>query len=116
MMYYIVKVAFSAGLIVLVSEMAKKSSVAGALLASIPFVSVIAMIWLYSETKDISRVSDLSSGIFWLVIPSLALFASLPVLLKMNLNFYVAMGLAIALTVICYSVTLLLLKQPVFNN
>ena len=115
MMYYIVKVAFSAGLIVLISEAAKKTPVAAALLASIPFVSVLAMTWLYIETKDISRISEFSSGIFWLTIPSVALFASLPVLLKMNVSFYVAMGLAIALTVICYLVMLQLLKQPVFK-
>ncbi len=115
MMYYIIKVAFSAGLIVLISEVAKRTPVAATLLASIPFISVLAMTWLYIETKDISRISEFSSGIFWLTIPSLALFSSLPVLLKMNVNFYVAMGLAIALTVVCYLIMLLLLKQSVFK-
>jgi len=115
MMYYIVKVAFSAGLIVLISEVAKKTPIAAVLLASIPFVSVFAMIWLYIETKDISRISEFSSGIFWLTIPSVALFAALPILLKMNVNFYVAMGVATALTVVCYLVMLILLKQSVFK-
>jgi len=114
-MYYIVKVAFSAGLIVLISEVAKKTPIAAVLLASIPFVSVFAMIWLYIETKDISRISEFSSGIFWLTIPSVALFAALPILLKMNVNFYVAMGVATALTVVCYLVMLILLKQSVFK-
>jgi len=115
MMYYIIKVAFSAGLIVLISEVAKKTPVVAVLFASIPFVSVFAMIWLYIETKDISRISEFSNGIFWLTIPSVALFAALPILLKMNVNFYVAMGLAIALTVMCYLVMLMLLKQSVFE-
>jgi len=114
-MYYIVKIAFSAGLIVLISEIAKKTPVAAVLLASIPFVSVFAMIWLYIEIKDISRISEFSSGIFLLTIPSVALFAALPILLKMNVNFYVAMGVAIALTVVCYLVMLMLLKQSVFE-
>ena len=74
------------------------------------------MVWLYIETKDISRISDLSYGIFWLVIPSLALFASLPVLLKMNLNFYVALGLAIGLTAVSYLAAIGLANLFVFKE
>jgi hypothetical protein len=116
MAYYILKVSVSAVLIVLISELAKKSTFAGSVLASIPFISVLAMVWLYIETRDISRVSDLSYGIFWLVIPSLALFASLPLLLKMNLNFYVAMGIAVALTVLCYIAAIGLVNQFIFTK
>jgi hypothetical protein len=47
--YYFVKVAASAGLIVGISELSKRSTFAGALLASVPLVSVLAMIWIYIE-------------------------------------------------------------------
>jgi len=115
MMYYIIKVTFSADLIMLISEAAKKTPVVAILLASVPFVLAFSMIWLYIETKDISRISEFFNGIFWLAIPSAALFAALPILLKMNVNFYVAIGLAIALTVMCYLVMLTLLKQSLFE-
>ena len=52
MTYYLVKIAVTTGLIVIISEVAKRSSLVGAILASIPLVSVLAMIWLYIDTKD----------------------------------------------------------------
>ena len=102
MAYYLVKIAVTTVLIVAVSEIAKRSSFFGALLASVPLVSVIAMLWLYIDTKDAARVSALASSIFWLVLPSLALFISLPMLLRQGLNFYLSIGIAIGLTVGCY--------------
>lgn len=83
MIYYIIKVALSAILIVLVSEVSKKSSLIGGIVASVPLLSVFAMIWLYIDTKSVEKVSQLSTSIFWLVIPSLSLFIILPILLKM---------------------------------
>lgn len=102
MTYYVVKVAVTAILVVLISEVSKRSSVAGAILASIPLVSVLAMIWLYAETGDVTKVSALATAIFWLVIPSLALFLSLPLLLKHGIDFTASMAISIAVTVACY--------------
>jgi hypothetical protein len=74
----------------------------GALLASIPLVSVLAMIWLYIDTKDIEKVSALATTVFWLVLPSLVLFISLPVLLKQGFNFYPSISLSIGFTIGAY--------------
>lgn len=82
MTYYIVKIVITTVLIVAIAEISKRSSFAGAILASIPIISVLAMTWLYVESKDVTKVAELSTSVFWLVIPSLALFLSLPVLLK----------------------------------
>ena len=80
--YYLVKLLISAALIVLVSEVAKRYTMFAGLLASLPLVSYLGMIWLYADTKDVKKVADLSSHIFWLVLPSLILFIALPLLLK----------------------------------
>lgn len=111
MAYYFVKVVISAILIVAISEISKRSTLIGAVLASIPLVSVLAMIWLYIDTKDVARVAGLASGIFWLVLPSLALFISLPLLLKQGVNFYLSMTLSILITVICYWLMVNILDQ-----
>ncbi|MCH8261690.1 MAG: DUF3147 family protein [Proteobacteria bacterium] len=100
--YYLTKIVITTILIVLISEIAKKSSFAAAILASVPLISVLAMIWLYIDTKSIQKVSDLSTSVFWLVIPSLALFISLPLLLKQGINFYLSMTFSIGITVWCY--------------
>ena len=109
-MYYIIKVLISAILIVGISELSKRSSFVGAILASIPFVSVLAFIWIYVDTKNVETISKLSYSIFWLVIPSLVLFITLPILLK-YVNFYFALIFSIVLTAISYYIMILILEK-----
>ena len=102
MSYYLLKVAVTTVLIVAISEITKRSSLVGAILASVPLVSVLAMLWLYIDTKDVHKVSALASSVFWLVLPSLALFLVLPQMLKHGVNFYLSLGISVAITVACY--------------
>lgn len=111
MIQIIIKILLSSGIIVLVSEIAKKNSFLGGLIASIPLVSILAMIWLYLDTKNVETVSALSTSILWLVIPSLALFISLPILLKSGIDFYMSLGISILITMGCYWITILLLGK-----
>ena len=111
MTYYLVKIAITTLLIVAIAEIAKRSSFAGALLASVPLISVLAMIWLYVDTKDVAKVSALATSVFWLVLPSLALFVTLPVLLKQGLNFYLSMSISIGITLGCYFLMISLLNH-----
>jgi hypothetical protein len=108
MIYYLTKLFVSAALIVLISELSKSSSLLGALLASIPLVSVLAMIWLYADTKDAAQVASLSRGIFWLVLPSLTLFLLLPTLLQRGLSFYLSLIASIGATVVAYYALILI--------
>jgi len=100
--YYLVKIVMTTLLVVLISEIVKRSSLLGAILASIPFASVLAMIWLYIDTRDIAKVSQFAFSVFWLVLPSLALFVSLPLLLRQGFNFYLSLVLSMGLTAGCY--------------
>lgn len=102
MAYYLTKIAVTTILIVAISEIAKRSTLVGAILASIPLISVIAMFWLYVDTKDVTKVTALAESIFWLVLPSLALFISLPLLIKQGLGFYPSISIAIGITIGCY--------------
>ena len=109
--YLIFKFALSAALLVAVSEIAKRSSLWAALLASLPLTSLLAFFWLYFDTKDTSKIATLSMDIFWLVIPSLALFPSLALLLKSGVGFGWSMGGAIALTLMAYGLMVLFLPS-----
>jgi hypothetical protein len=111
MMYYAAKVLITTGLIVLISEISKRSTLIGAILASVPLVSVLAMIWLYWDTHDAMQVAALSRSILWLVIPSLVLFVLLPILLERALNFYASLAASIAATVLCYYVMIAVLRH-----
>ncbi|MGH8528257.1 MAG: DUF3147 family protein [Nevskiales bacterium] len=110
MTYYAVKLLLSAVVIVLISELAKRNTLAGALLASLPLTSLLAFIWVYWETRDAARIATLSLDIFWLVFPSLALFLVLPWLLQRGTNFWLALPLACAVTAMCYLGMLQMLK------
>jgi hypothetical protein len=109
--YYALKVLLSAVLIVVISEVAKRSSFVGGLVASLPLVSLLAFIWLYVDTKNVERVAALSHSIFWLVLPSLPLFLALPWLLKKTENFYLSLSVSIAIAAVLYLAMVLLLKR-----
>ena len=110
MLYYVIKLLVSAVLIVAISEIGKRSSLWGGILASVPIVSVLAFIWLYIDTKSVEKISQLSYSVFWLVIPSLSLFITLPLLLK-KVEFPLAMFLSIIIMVGCYYLMILVLGK-----
>lgn len=111
MLYYVLKVAISALLITAISEISKRYSLAAGILASLPIVSVLAMIWLYIDTSSIDKVSQLSTSIFWMVLPSLSLFIVLPLLLKNRLPFYPALAISALVMVLLYYLMIVILKK-----
>ena len=111
MAYYFVKVIISALIIVLVSELAKAYSWVAALITSLPLISILALSWLYIDTHDIQKVSDLAVGIFWLVIPSLVFFIALPFLLAKHVPFWMSLGISCVITALFYSGYFLLLSK-----
>ncbi|MDQ8699402.1 DUF3147 family protein [Hyphomicrobium sp. LHD-15] len=110
MVEQIAKVLLTSLLVVGTSEAAKRSVIAGAIIASLPLTSVLAMIWLYADTRDPERVASLASSIFWLVLPSLALFLVLPLLLRRGVPFVPSLAIGIVVTVISYAAMLAVLK------
>jgi hypothetical protein len=110
-MQYFIKTIITALVIVGISEIGKKFSPIAAILASLPLTSILAMIWLYSDTKDIQKIIDLSSNIFWAVLPSLIFFLVLPILLKSGFKFSIAMVLSAVAMFIAYSIYVIILQK-----
>ena len=94
----------SGAIVVAASEIAKKSSIFGALIVSLPIISILSLFWLYNDTKDTAKVADFAEGILWLVIPALSLFIILPYLLRRDWSFEVAMVIGIIATMIAYAI------------
>jgi len=111
MLYYSLKIVITTVLIVVISEIAKRSTLMGGILASIPLISVLAIIWLYVDTKNTALISEFSMSVFWLVIPSLAFFIVLPFLLHKELHFYTSLSLAIITTIACYYFMIIALEK-----
>ena len=110
-MIYAIKVILSACIIVLVNIICKRSIIIGSILASIPLVSVLAIIWTYLDTKSEKMVSQLTSSIGWLVLPSLVFFITLPACLKTKLGFTASMIIAILCTTVAYAILILILRK-----
>ena len=111
MLIYAFKTIISAIIIVLVTETAKRSGYLGALIKSLPLISIISFIWLYIETRNIKALEELSVGTFWLVIPTLPMFLVFPALLQQGLGFWPSLGISILVLVLCYLITLFALSK-----
>ena len=111
MLYYALKVAISAIVIVAIVEVAKRSSGFAALLAALPLTSLLAFMWMYFEGVESARIAELSGQIFWLVLPSLLLFLLLPLLIRYGVSFWWSLAISIAATAACYLAMLPLLRK-----
>jgi len=111
MIYYLTKLIITAFVIVIVSEVAKKSTFLAAIIISIPLTSILAFTWLYVDTRDYQKVIDLSYATILLTIPSFAFFIILPVLLKYKQNFAFSLIISIIGTAMIYFIFSYLLKK-----
>jgi len=107
----LIKVALTAVLVALVSELAKRSPAFGALVASLPLVSVLGMIWLWRDTRDPVRLAAHAEATFWYVLPSLPMFLLIPALLRAGVPFPLALAAGVALTVVLYLLTAAVLAR-----
>lgn len=113
-MPYLMKVILSALIIVAITEATKRFGFWGSLLASLPILSLISMVWIFLDTKDIQKVATFSIQVFWFVIPSLGLFASLPWLLS-RYSFPISLCIGIVGTIFLYLVLLALFRLFHYN-
>ncbi|MBU6200180.1 MAG: DUF3147 family protein [Xanthomonadaceae bacterium] len=111
MWQYAIKIAVTAALIVAISELAKRSSFWGALLASLPITSLLAFFWIYQATHDVETIASLAQSIFWLVLASLPLFIVLPVLLRAGVSFWPSVGLSCGVSSAAYFLLVWVLRN-----
>ncbi len=106
MLYLILKALISGALVAAISEVAKRYPGFGGLIASLPLVSVLGMMWLWRDTHDPDRMAAHSTGTFWFVLPTLPMFLLIPALLKAGLPFWAALAAGCALTITLYAATI----------
>ena len=102
MLYLLIKAALSGVIIAIASEVARRWPGWGALIVSLPLVSVLAMIWLWRDTRDPVRLAAHAEATFWFVLPSLPMFLLIPLLLRQGFPFWLALAAGCALTVALY--------------
>jgi hypothetical protein len=103
MIYFAIKAGLSGLIVAAVSEVARRFPGWGGLIASLPLVSILAMIWLYRDSGDTEKVAALSSSALWFFIPSVPMFVAIPLLLRAGVGFWPTMAIAISGTLALYA-------------
>lgn len=110
MQYLIIKYLITAGVVVAVSELAKRSDRLGAFIAALPLVTVLTLIWLYIEQQPPAKLGNHAWYTFWYVIPTLPMFLLFPYMIQKT-GFWLSLTLCILLTVVLFALYALVLKR-----
>lgn len=104
------QVLLTAAVVVLVSELAKRSDRLGGLIAALPMVTVLTLIWLYLENQPVEKIANHAWYTFWYVIPTLPMFLVFPVLLP-RIGFWPALLVSVVITAVCFGLFALVLRR-----
>lgn len=110
MLYVATKYLVTAALVVAISEVAKRSDRLGALIASLPLVTLLTLFWLYFEKQPAEKVTNHAYYTFWYVLPTLPIFLVFPFLLQ-RLGFWGALLVSVLVTVVCFVLFALLVRR-----
>lgn len=108
---YFIKVIISAIIIVIVSEISRFNVTIGGLIKALPLISILSIIWVYIDSRDVKVISQLSLSTFWYVLPTLPMFLILPLLLKYKINFYISLCIAMIIMIIGFIIISMILKK-----
>ncbi len=111
MAYLLFKAAISGILIALASEIARRNAAFGALIASLPLISILGVIWLWRDTSDPARIADHMAATLWYIAPSLPMFVLVPWALRHGWAFWPALGSGCALTFALYLAMVLMARR-----
>jgi hypothetical protein len=111
MLHLVIKAGLSGIIIAVASELARRAPALGALIVSLPLVSLLALIWLWQDGGDSERIAGFAQSTFWYVLPTLPMFLLLPLLLRHGAGFWLALAAGCALTVALYLVTVWILAK-----
>lgn len=109
-MFLLIKLVSTAILITVISEVAKRSDKMGAAISSLPLITIFTLIWLHLENQEGEKIQNHAYYTFWYVLPTLPMFLAFPFLHR-NFGFWIALGLSCLLTILLFSLLLLVGKK-----
>lgn len=101
----LIRAIMTAALVLLIALVARKSPNLGGLIASIPLISTLGMIWLWHDTQDAEKVAQFSVSAMIYFLPSIPMFILIPLLLRQGFSFWPVLGLALGMTMLLYWLT-----------
>jgi hypothetical protein len=106
MSQFVARALLSGVIIALIALVARRNAAAGALVASLPLLSILGMVWLWHDTHDPDRMARHVEATFWYVLPSLPMFLLVPWLIRHGIGFPFALVAGCTLTVALYLITI----------
>ena len=103
---FLIRAILSGMIVAAIALITRRSPALGGLIASIPLVSTLGMIWLWRDTRDSYVVAEYVGAAFWYFLPSMPMFLLIPTLLRNGVNFWIALGAGCVLTVLLYLITI----------
>jgi hypothetical protein len=110
MAWLIAKYLTTAAVVVLVSELAKRSDKLGAFVAALPLVTLLALIWLHLERQPETKIANHAWYTFWYVAPTLPMFLAFPFLLP-RLGFWPTLLVSVVITVVCFGLFAFMVRR-----
>lgn len=110
MAWLITKYLVTAAIVVLVSELARRSDRLGGLVAALPLVTVLTLIWLQLEKQPAEKIANHAWYTFWYVVPTLPMFLAFPLLLP-RIGFWPTLAACVAITVVCFGLFALAVRR-----
>ena len=110
MTWIFTKYLITALVVILVSEAAKYSDRIGGLIAALPMVTVLTLIWLYVEQQPELKIANHAWYTFWYVVPTLPMFLAFPLLLP-RLGFWATLGACVIITLVCFGLFAQVVKR-----
>lgn len=110
MAWIIIKYLITAGMVVFISEVAKRSDKLGGFIAALPLITLLTLTWLYIEKQPEEKIANHAYYTFWYVIPTLPMFLLFPYLLP-KIGFWQTMGISTIVTIICFGLFAVLMKN-----
>ncbi len=110
MTWILIKYALTAFLVVLISELAKRSDKWGGFVAALPLVTILTLIWLRIENQGDEKIANHAYYTFWYVIPTLPMFLIFPVLLP-RIGFWATLAACVAVTAVCFGLFAAFIKK-----
>ncbi len=111
MLLIVFKYLTTAAIIVLVSEIAKRNDKLGALVASLPIVTIMVMIWLFVEKQGAPKIAKHAYYSFWYVLPTLPMFLQLPYMLRKGFAFWPTLGVSLFLTLVSFMLIVFIARR-----
>ena len=110
MAWIITKYLLTAGMVVFISEVAKRSDRLGGFIAALPLMTLLTLVWLYIENQTEEKIANHAYFTFWYVIPTLPMFLLFPYLLP-KLGFWMTIGASVVMTIVCFGLFVLIMKN-----